>query len=62
MVSLLQEAVEHDGTSGFTEQSQFSERVFGVLGVAVRIHPNQDHVFEAKLAVFHLGDVFEFSG
>ena len=61
LVAALDERVEDFGTGGFGECGEFADRVLG-FGLGAVPDAGEDDAFEADLAVFDLGDVFELGG
>ena len=58
----LDQPFEHLRAGGLGERGELDQGVLRVRGAALGPHPDQDHPFEAQLAVFDLGDVGEFGG
>ena len=56
----LKHAVENDRPGGLGEGRQLAQRVLGVFLLPLGVHPGEDDVLQAQLAVLDLGDVFEF--
>ena len=56
----LKHAVENDRPGGLGEGRQLAQRVLGVFLLPLGVHPRQDDVLQAQLAVLDLGDVLEF--
>ena len=62
MGQALNDPIEHLRSGSFTQRSKFFQRILCLPSAASVIHTDQHHLFESKLAVFNLGDVFEFRG
>jgi hypothetical protein len=56
----LKHTVEHNRSCRLAQRSEFLHRILCVFLVPLGIDPNQYDILDTELAVFDLGDIFEF--